>query len=124
MASIGLHVEGDLMTVADAVAAIAEVDFVVITSGSFDILVEVVCHDDRHLLALLNDQIRSIPGVHSTETFIHLRLHKQTYPWPPGPSTDPDEVNKPFEMNLAVFDILHAIHRPRKVGGRLAQPDP
>jgi Lrp/AsnC family transcriptional regulator for asnA, asnC and gidA len=84
MATIGLHVEGDLMVVADAVAAIPEVDFVVITSGSFDVLVEVVCHDDRHLLALLNDQIRSIPGVRSTETFIHLRLHKQTYPWPPG----------------------------------------
>lgn len=84
MATIGLHVEGDLMAVADAVAAIPEIDFVVITSGSFDILVEVVCHDDRHLLSLLNDGIRSIPGVRSAETFIHLRLHKQTYPWPPG----------------------------------------
>jgi Lrp/AsnC family transcriptional regulator, regulator for asnA, asnC and gidA len=84
MATIGLRVEGDLMVVADEVGAIPEVDFVVITAGSFDILVEVVCQDDRHLLSLLNDQIRSIPGVRSTETFMHLRLHKQTYPWPPG----------------------------------------
>jgi Lrp/AsnC family transcriptional regulator, regulator for asnA, asnC and gidA len=84
MATIGLHVEGDLMAVADAVSAIPEIDFVVITSGSFDILVEIVCHDDRHLLSVLNDQIRTIPGVRSSETFIHLRLHKQTYPWPPG----------------------------------------
>jgi Lrp/AsnC family transcriptional regulator, regulator for asnA, asnC and gidA len=84
MATIGLHVEGDVMMVADAVSAIPEVDFVVITSGSFDLLIEIVCEDDRHLLMLLNDQIRSIPGVRSTETFMHLRLHKQTYPWPPG----------------------------------------
>jgi Lrp/AsnC family transcriptional regulator for asnA, asnC and gidA len=88
MATIGLHIEGDLMVVADAVAAISEVDFVVITSGSFDLLIEVVCLDDRHLLMLLNEQIRSIPGVRSTETFIHLRLHKQTYPWPPGAYED------------------------------------
>jgi Lrp/AsnC family transcriptional regulator for asnA, asnC and gidA len=88
MATIGLHTEGDLMLVADAVAAIPEVDFVVITSGSFDLLIEIVCLDDRHLLTLLNDQIRSIPGVRSTETFIHLRLHKQTYPWPPGAYDD------------------------------------
>ncbi len=71
------------MTIADAVAAIPTSDLVVITSGSFDILVEVVCHDDRHLLSVLNDQIRSIPGVRSSETFIHLLLHEQTYPWPP-----------------------------------------
>ena len=58
-----------------------EVDYVVITAGSFDILVEVVCEDDDHLLDLLNSRIRTIPGVRSTESFVYLRLAKQTYTW-------------------------------------------
>ena len=80
-AMIGIKVEGDLSVVADKLAALPEVDYVVITAGSFDILAEVVCEDDDHLLALLNDHIRSIPTVRSTETFVYLRLRKQTYTW-------------------------------------------
>jgi Lrp/AsnC family transcriptional regulator, regulator for asnA, asnC and gidA len=53
----------------------------VIVSGSFDLLLEVVCEDDDHLLALVNDKIRAIPGVRSTETFTYLRLSTQTYAW-------------------------------------------
>src|SRR3990172_7183731 len=79
MAMIGLRVEGDLRAVADTLAAIPEVDYVVIVGGSFDLLLEVVCEDDDHLLSLLNDKVRSIPGVRSTETFTYLRLSKQTY---------------------------------------------
>ena len=37
--------------------------------------------DDEHLLTLLNDSIRTIPGVRSTESFVYLRLSKQTYHW-------------------------------------------
>ncbi len=51
-----------------------EVDYVVITAGSFDILVEVVCEDDDHLVRLLSSQIRTIPGVHTTESFVYLKL--------------------------------------------------
>jgi Lrp/AsnC family transcriptional regulator for asnA, asnC and gidA len=80
-AMIGLKVEGDLRTVANDIAAIPEVSYVVVVSGSFDLLMEVVCEDDDHLLALLNDKVRSIPGVRSTETFTYLRLYKQTYAW-------------------------------------------
>jgi Lrp/AsnC family transcriptional regulator for asnA, asnC and gidA len=80
-AMIGLKVEGDLRGVADTIAAIPEVSYVVVVSGSFDLLMEVVCEDDDHLLALLNDKVRSIPGVRSTETFTYLRLYKQTYAW-------------------------------------------
>jgi Lrp/AsnC family transcriptional regulator for asnA, asnC and gidA len=80
-AMIGLKVEGDLRTVAHDIAAIPEVDYVVVVSGSFDLLMEVVCEDDDHLLALLNDKVRTIPGVRSTETFTYLRLFKQTYAW-------------------------------------------
>jgi Lrp/AsnC family transcriptional regulator for asnA, asnC and gidA len=80
-AMIGLKVEGDLRTVANDIAAIPEVSYVVVVSGSFDLLMEVVCEDDDHLLALLNDKVRAIPGVRSTETFTYLRLFKQTYAW-------------------------------------------
>ncbi|MEP7055113.1 MAG: Lrp/AsnC family transcriptional regulator [Actinomycetota bacterium] len=80
-AMIGLRVEGDLNSVADQLVATPEVDYVVISAGSFDLLVEVVCEDDDHLLALLNDKIRSIAGVRATETFVYLRLRKQTYTW-------------------------------------------
>ena len=80
-AMVGVRTEGDIRAVADTLAAIPEIDYVVFTSGSFDLLFEIVCEDDEHLLALLNDKVRSIPGIRSTETFTYLRLHKQTYSW-------------------------------------------
>lgn len=80
-AMIGIVVEGDVRAVSEALVAVEAIDYVVLTAGSFDILVEVVAEDDEHLLSLLNDTIRSIPGVRSTETFVYLRLAKQTYTW-------------------------------------------
>lgn len=81
MAMIGLRTEGDTRAISERVAALPEVDYVVATSGSFDVMLEVVCEDDEHLLGLLNDKVRAIPGVRSTETFMYLRLYKQTYAW-------------------------------------------
>jgi Lrp/AsnC family transcriptional regulator, regulator for asnA, asnC and gidA len=78
---IGLVVEGDTEAVADKLAAIPEVDYVVVTAGSFDILAELVVTDDHHLLRVINAQIRSIPGIKRTETFLYLKLTKQTYNW-------------------------------------------
>lgn len=80
-AMIGVRTEGDITAIADTLAAIPEVDYVVFTSGSYDLLFEVVCEDDEHLLSILNDKVRTIPGVRTTETFVYLRLHKQTYSW-------------------------------------------
>ena len=80
-AMIGINADGDLRDIADKLAALPEADYVVITAGSFDILLEVVCEDDQHLLALLNDSIRAVPGVRDTETFVYLRLTKQSYTW-------------------------------------------
>ena len=82
-ATVGLLVEGDLMRAADRVAEIPEVDYVVITTGSFDLLIEIQCEDNAHLFTLLNERIRVVPGVRRAETFTYLRVHKQTYPWPP-----------------------------------------
>ena len=80
-AMVGVKCEGDINAVADRVAALPEVDYVVLTAGSFDLLLEIVCEDDEHLLRVLNDQIRSVPGVTATETFVYLKLAKQTYTW-------------------------------------------
>jgi Lrp/AsnC family transcriptional regulator for asnA, asnC and gidA len=78
---IGVRTEGDLTDVADQLAAMPEVDYVVVTAGSFDILAEVVCEDDDDLLKLIGTRIRTIPGVVSTETFVYLKLVKQLYNW-------------------------------------------
>jgi Lrp/AsnC family transcriptional regulator, regulator for asnA, asnC and gidA len=80
VAMIGVRTEGDVVTIADKVAALDDAEYVVITAGSFDILTEVVAEDDERLLELTN-RIRTIPGVRSTESFIYLRLAKQTYAW-------------------------------------------
>jgi Lrp/AsnC family transcriptional regulator for asnA, asnC and gidA len=80
-AMIGLTVEGDVRVVADKLSALPEVDYVVMCAGSFDLLAEVVCEDDERLLQVLNDSVRSISGVRATETFLYLKLAKQTYTW-------------------------------------------
>jgi Lrp/AsnC family transcriptional regulator for asnA, asnC and gidA len=79
-ALIGIRCEpGRLLEVADALTALAEVDYVVITAGRFDILIETVAEDNEGLLAFLNDRLQRIGGVRDTETFTYLRLVKQTY---------------------------------------------
>jgi Lrp/AsnC family transcriptional regulator for asnA, asnC and gidA len=80
-AMVGVKVNGDLRAVADELAAIPEVDYVVICAGGYDLLVELVCTDDEHLLTMLNDAIRTVKGVVATETFMYLKLAKQTYAW-------------------------------------------
>ena len=80
-AMVGIKVTGDLRKVAETLAAIGEVDYVVICAGGYDLLVELVCTDDDHLLHVLNDAIRTVPGVTGTETFMYLKLAKQTYAW-------------------------------------------
>ena len=79
-AMIAVKSDGDLKEVADQLAGIQEIDYVVITAGSFDLLLEVVCEDDDHLLDILS-RVRGVPSVTSTETFVYLKLQKQTYSW-------------------------------------------
>ena len=80
-AMVGITVEGEIEPVADALAALDEVEYVVVTAGSFDLLAELVCEDDDHLLEMVGRRIRALPGVRSTETFVYLKLRKQTYTW-------------------------------------------
>jgi Lrp/AsnC family transcriptional regulator, regulator for asnA, asnC and gidA len=80
-AMIGVRASGELGPVADAIAALDEVDYVVITAGAYDVLVEVVCESDAALLNVLSNKIRTIRNVVSTEAFMYLELRKQTYSW-------------------------------------------
>ncbi|BCJ46405.1 putative transcriptional regulator, AsnC family protein [Actinoplanes ianthinogenes] len=80
-AMVGLRVNGDLREIADELASIPEVDYVVICAGRYDLLVELVCTDDEHLLDLLNEKVRTIQGVAAVDTFMYLKLAKQTYAW-------------------------------------------
>lgn len=79
-AMIAIKTDGDLEKVAGQLADMEEIDYVVITAGSFDVLAEVVCEDDDHLLEILG-RVRAVPFVTSTETFVYLKLRKQTYSW-------------------------------------------
>ena len=80
-AMVGIKCSGDTSEIADALGKMTEVDYVVITAGSFDILVEIVCEDDDSLIKIINSKIRRLAGVTSTETFVYLKLSKQFYNW-------------------------------------------
>ncbi|SIO18338.1 Lrp/AsnC family transcriptional regulator [Agromyces cerinus] len=80
-AMIGIRTAGDTRVLATRLAEIPEIDYVVLTAGSFDVMAEVVCENDDELLELLNTRIRVIEGVQSTETFVYLKLQKQFYNW-------------------------------------------
>lgn len=78
---VGITVDGDAEEVADQLAAIPEVEYLVVCAGSFDILAEVVAEDDDNLLEVLHRKIRALSGVRTTETFVYLHLRKQIFTW-------------------------------------------
>lgn len=81
-AFIGLHVDADrLNEIAERVAALDEVTYVVVTAGRFDIICEVVCEDNEHLLRVLAERLAKIDGIRSTETMVELRFVKESYRW-------------------------------------------
>ena len=80
-AMVGIKCSGDTSEIASALSKMSEVDYVVITAGSFDVLVEIVCENDDSLIKIINSQIRRLAGVTSTETFVYLKLEKQFYNW-------------------------------------------
>jgi Lrp/AsnC family transcriptional regulator, regulator for asnA, asnC and gidA len=80
MAMVGIRTAGPPEPVADEIAKWDEADYVVITAGQYDVLVELVCADRRHLLDVTN-RMREVDAVVSTETFLYLELCKQLYDW-------------------------------------------
>ena len=75
---------------AEAVGRLPEVSYLVLTAGSFDMLAEVVCEDNDHLLRLLSEDLAGIEGVRETETFMYLRLLKEAYTWSVAPEAAAD----------------------------------
>jgi Lrp/AsnC family transcriptional regulator, regulator for asnA, asnC and gidA len=81
-AMIGIRCEASrLIEVAEAAAAFPETSYVVVTAGAYDVLVECVAEDNEALLQFLSEKLRLVPGVRETETFVYLRLVKQSYQW-------------------------------------------
>ena len=80
MAMIGVRTEGDVVAIAEQISLLDGAEYVVVTAGSFDLLVEVVTTDEVALLDITST-IRRVPGVRSTESFIYLHLAKQTFTW-------------------------------------------
>lgn len=79
-AMVGFRVVGELDHIARAIRGMSEVDYLVITTGRFDLLAEIVATSSEDFLATLNT-IRSLEGVQSSEVFTYLRLEKQSYDW-------------------------------------------
>ena len=82
-AMVAVRTAGSPEPVAEEIARWDEAGYVVITAGQFDVLVELVCTDRRHLLHLTS-RIRGLEGVTSTESFLYLELCKQVYDWGTG----------------------------------------
>jgi len=81
MSMIGIRVTGDPREVAEELTKIPELAYVVVTLGTFDILVEAVCEDDQHLIELIASRIRTVPGVAHTESLLYAGLYKDLYNW-------------------------------------------
>jgi Lrp/AsnC family transcriptional regulator for asnA, asnC and gidA len=80
-AMVGIKITGDVQKVAAALGEMDELDYIVITTGRFDLLAELVAESDDELLDIVSRRIATIDGVITTETFVYLRLVKQTYAW-------------------------------------------
>jgi len=86
VAMVGIRVSGDVRAAAKQVAKVHAIEYVVISSGSFDLLVEIICEDERRLLEIINNDIRGVDGVLHAETFIYMHIEKQIFAW--GGRTD------------------------------------
>ena len=81
MAALGVRVDRNVREVADRIADIDGVIYVVFTSGSFDLLVEVLCEDSSRLLQVIDDEVRRIPDVRTVESFTYFGIHTQRFVW-------------------------------------------
>jgi Lrp/AsnC family transcriptional regulator, regulator for asnA, asnC and gidA len=81
-ALIGLKVDAArIEQIAEEIAALDEVTYLVVTAGRFDMVCEVVCEDNEHLLKVLTGSLAAIDGIRSTETLVELRFVKESYQW-------------------------------------------
>jgi Lrp/AsnC family transcriptional regulator, regulator for asnA, asnC and gidA len=80
MAMIGIRTEGDkMLQVAEKVSSFDEVIYLIVVSGRYDILAEVVCRDHADLLRFLTEKLYLVDGVRDAESFMHLKIEKEVY---------------------------------------------
>ncbi len=80
MALIGIKAQGEkLLEVADKIAALDEIIYLIVVSGAYDIIAEAVCRDQQHLLQFLTERLYQIDGIRESESFIHLKIVKEVY---------------------------------------------
>ena len=80
MALIGIRTDGNkMLDVADAISKLKEVVYLVVVSGQFDIMAEVICRDHEDLLNFITEKLYAIDGVRESETFMHLKIVKEIY---------------------------------------------
>ena len=92
MALIGAKVDGnELERAAERISTFPETSYVVLSTGGFDVLVEVVCEDNAHLIRFLTEQLAGVEGVRETETFFYLKVVKENYEWG-GPGSPPSKL--------------------------------
>ncbi len=81
-ATLALKVEGTrLLEAAAAIEKFGEVGYVVLCTGPYDMLIEVGCRDNEELLNFISGKLAKVKGVRETETFLYLRIVKNTYQW-------------------------------------------
>lgn len=81
-ATIAVKVEGTrLLEAAAAIEKFKEVGYVALCTGPYDILLEVGCRDNDELLNFISSKLAKVKGVRETETFLYLRIVKNTYQW-------------------------------------------
>ncbi len=80
MAMIGIRVDGSkLLEVAEKIAKLEEVIYLIISSGRFDLFAEVVCRDHEDLLRFITEKLSTVDGVRESESFMHLKIIKEVY---------------------------------------------
>jgi Lrp/AsnC family transcriptional regulator for asnA, asnC and gidA len=80
MAMIGIRTDGEkMLEVAKKVSDFDEVIYLIVVSGRFDILAEVVCLDHADLLRFLTEKLYLVDGVREAESFMHLKIEKEVY---------------------------------------------
>lgn len=79
-AMLGVKVGSEVADTAEKISQIESVDYTVITAGRYDVLAEVVCTDNEHLLEVSN-QVRRVDGVLDVEVMTYLRMVQQNYDW-------------------------------------------
>jgi Lrp/AsnC family transcriptional regulator for asnA, asnC and gidA len=68
-----------LEAVANTIAKFPEVSYLIMVSGEFDLIVEVLCKDRDHLANFLNEKLLHVPGITNTQTSMILHTFKMAY---------------------------------------------